>query len=286
MRCWRPPRAAWGCQPFEETDEPLDHWTISQRLEEIHPGDDWALWVAGRHAGVYALGTVASEPHLSDADDEYWVRPPAGAVHGVDLTTTHYLFDQPITKARLQADPDFADALILRMPRTANPIPLSDTEWAALRQHVGPQDRPQRPTATGPIVTTRGLGEVQEDVDVAGPQGGRRRTFSESRLVKDYERFLDRELVVRTVRLPSGERLVFDAYDQQQDLLLEAKSSASRQDERMAIGQLFDYRRHLAPTAQLAVLLPEPPNDDALDLLRQLNIQVVVRTAGGFNSLP
>ncbi len=132
---------------LEETDEPLDHWTISQRLGEIHPGDDWALWVAGRHAGVYALGTVASEPHLSDADDEYWARPPAGPVHGVDLTTTHYLFDQPIPKARLHAAPDFAGALILRMPRTANPIPLTAPEWAALRRQVGP--RRSRGSAAG-----------------------------------------------------------------------------------------------------------------------------------------
>ncbi len=61
---------------WEETDEPLDYWTISQRLGEIHAGDDWALWVAGRHAGVYAIGTMASEPHLSDADDETGSRPP------------------------------------------------------------------------------------------------------------------------------------------------------------------------------------------------------------------
>ncbi len=52
----------------------------------------------------------------------------------------------------------------------------------------------------------------------------------------------------------------------------------------MAIGQLFDYRRHLAPTATLGVLLPEPPSEDVLDLLRELKIRVVVRTAGGFSA--
>ncbi len=49
-------------------------------------------------------------------------------------------------------------------------------------------------------------------------------------------------------------------------------------------GELFDYRRLFAPTATLAVLLPEP-SDDVLDLLRGLEIQAVVRTAGGFSSL-
>ncbi len=86
--------------------------------------------------------------------------------------------------------------------------------------------------------------------------------------------------------MPSGERLVCDVYDAQQDLLLEAKSSVSRQDVRMAIGQLLDYRRHLAPTATLAVLLPEPPSEDVLALLRELKIRVVVRTAGGFSAAP
>ncbi len=127
---------------------------------------------------------------------------------------------------------------------------------------------------------------MQEDIDVAGPQGGGLRTFSASRLVKDYERSLGGELVLRTVRLPSGERLVCDAYDQQQDLLLEAKSFASRQDVRTAIGQLLDYRRHLAPFATLGVLLPEPPSEDVLALLRELKVQAVVRASGGFSALP
>ncbi len=54
----------------------------------------------------------------------------------------------------------------------------------------------------------------------------------------------------------------------------------------MVIGRLLDYRRHLAPTATLAVLLPEPPSDDVLALLRELKVQAVARTAGGFSSLP
>jgi hypothetical protein len=30
----------------------------------------------------------------------------------------------------------------------------------------------------------------------------------------------------------------------------------------MAIGQLMDHRRHIAPKSRLAVLLPELPSDD------------------------
>jgi hypothetical protein len=43
----------------------------------------------------------------------------------------------------------------------------------------------------------------------------------------------------------------------------------------MAIGQLYDYQRHLAPGANLAVLLPELPSTDLLALLRQLDIAVL-----------
>ncbi len=57
-------------------------------------------------------------------------------------------------------------------------------------------------------------------------------------------------------------RLVTDGYDSQVGLLIEAKASPRRQDIRMAIGELLDYRRHISPGPQLAVLFPSVPSTD------------------------
>lgn len=91
--------------------------------------------------------------------------------------------------------------------------------------------------------------------------------------------------MARSVRLPSGERLVCDAYDDASSLLIEAKASTSRQDIRMAIGQLLDYRRHLAPHANLAVLLPALPGDDLVALLQELGIRIIARSGRGFTTM-
>lgn len=103
--------------------------------------------------------------------------------------------------------------------------------------------------------------------------------------MKRYEKFLFRPLTSRSIRLLGGERLDCDAYDADTNTLLEAKSSASRQDVRMAIGQLFDYQRHVAKGARLAVLLPTGPSDDVLDLLRSLKIDVVAESGQYFTKL-
>jgi len=76
--------------------------------------------------------------------------------------------------------------------------------------------------------------------------------------------------------------LVCDAVDTTQDRLIEAKSSASRQNVRMAIGQLLDYRRHLARGSSLAVLLPTKPSDDLLDLLRSVKITTIAEAGRKF----
>lgn len=61
------------------------------------------------------------------------------------------------------------------------------------------------------------------------------------------------------------------------DLLIEAKADTAIQFCRMAIGQLFDYRRRLPTRAltDLAVLFPARPSRDACDLLTGLGMRVL-----------
>jgi hypothetical protein len=268
---------------WELDDEELDGWTIAVHLDRIRAGDNFALWLGGKDPGVYAVGKVTSDAYGPfRPSGGHWIQPPDHDVWGVDLETTKYLFDHPIPKSELVADTDFSNALILRMPRSPNPIALEPGEWQAIRRRTGRGRQPQRPVRAQPVVTARPLGSAHEDVTVATTAQERNRVFREARLVKRFEKFLGRQLMARTVLLPSGERLVCDAYDDKDDLLIEAKASTSRQDVRMAIGQLMDYRRYLAPKGRLAVMLPQEPTADILDLLHGLKIRVIVQKGSRF----
>ena len=171
----------------------------------------------------------------------------------------------------------------------SNPINLTDNEWSVIQRHlprgIALKLVPPSEHGTGDVVVTeRPLGAaVEEGVDVPVSVTERTRKYREAKLVRDYEKWLGRSLVIRTAALPTGERLVVDAYDPETWRLIEAKASTSRQAIRMAIGQLLDYRRHVQPdAAHLAILLPDPPSPDIIDLLRSLEMEALVRHGKGF----
>ena len=65
-----------------------------------------------------------------------------------------------------------------------------------------------------------------------------------------------------------------DLWVQDWHALIEAKNSDSRAP-RMAIGQLYDYRRSHEPPVHLAVLLPHQPGPDGLALLQSASIEAI-----------
>ncbi|MER5322883.1 restriction endonuclease [Streptosporangium roseum] len=105
----------------------------------------------------------------------------------------------------------------------------------------------------------------------------------ESELVSRYSKHLsERGHKVRRWQLfPAGgiRPLWTDIYDETIQELYEAKGTTTRDTIRLAIGQLFDYRRHLPEEirnqVKLAVLLPSRPSDDLLDLLISLKISCI-----------
>jgi hypothetical protein len=75
--------------------------------------------------------------------------------------------------------------------------------------------------------------------------------------------------------------LFADLFDATSNVLYEAKASAARDSVRMALGQLLGYSRHISPTPALAVLLPEAPADDLVDLLNDHGVACVVEISKG-----
>jgi hypothetical protein len=123
--------------------------------------------------------------------------------------------------------------------------------------------------------------------DVSVPAGGVTAQRRESRLVRDLQLTLE-ALGHRASRhqIPqdgTGPPLYTDLFDETTKLLVEAKSSSSRPDVRMAIGQLLDYSRWVRPKHQ-AVLLEARPHADLVALLRGCGVAVIWRAAGGFVS--
>lgn len=107
---------------------------------------------------------------------------------------------------------------------------------------------------------------------------------AESQLVHAYARHLRASgLTVGRVRIPltGGGQLFADLYCQERRLLVEAKNAPTRHNIRLAIGQLFDYGRAREQSSR-AVLVPDRPNDDLLDLLSRVEIDAIWRDGTGF----
>lgn len=87
--------------------------------------------------------------------------------------------------------------------------------------------------------------------------------------------------------LPPGETraLYCDLWDLTTRTLIEAKATVSREDVRMAVGQLLDYARY-AKADHLTVLVPSRPRPDLLDLLTAVGVTAVYPIGDGWEQLP
>jgi hypothetical protein len=90
---------------------------------------------------------------------------------------------------------------------------------------------------------------------------------------------------VRRLKIvPAGEAkpLFCDLIDRSTNTLYEAKGTVERGAIRMAIGQLLDYARFLAPPPRLSLLLPSEPRSDLRELLKAVGVEAVWRDGRKF----
>jgi predicted RNA-binding protein with PUA-like domain len=130
--------ARWRVREFFADGHQLEGWSITRYRDQIQQGDDLALWLAGRDAGVVALGVVTGDVEdVAGIDDSYWTDPAdAQAVRmWMPLRLTEVFLDAPITREELRQDPRFARATILSQPFAGNPFLVTDEEWAAILDH-------------------------------------------------------------------------------------------------------------------------------------------------------
>lgn len=134
---------------------------------------------------------------------------------------------------------------------------------------------------------------VEENVETSfavSPRGGTTATRREGELVDRYIEWSGpAETFSRWCLRPPGELrpLLTDIYSETQNILYEAKGTATRAAIRAAIGQLLDYERHIdRDDLRLAVLLPHLPSDDLIDFVTGVGVMVVAEhTGGGFETV-
>jgi hypothetical protein len=106
----------------------------------------------------------------------------------------------------------------------------------------------------------------------------------EQGLVQRYADYLRRQgsEVVRYTYQVGSSRLACDAFDATDNVLIEAKSSTDRNSIRLAVGQLYDYRRFHDPEPALRTLLPRSPGTDLAGYLAQARVELVYPKGSGF----
>lgn len=115
---------------------------VMRYRDEIQPGDRCVLWVSGRAAGVYGLGTVLTRAAAVDEPDAALT---GRRRFGVRLRVDVALWDRPVPRAVLAADPRFASAAVLRQPFAANPFRLTPLEWEAVVDLAGKATTTEQP---------------------------------------------------------------------------------------------------------------------------------------------
>ncbi|MFF5405309.1 restriction endonuclease [Streptomyces misionensis] len=107
----------------------------------------------------------------------------------------------------------------------------------------------------------------------------------ESKLVLDFSAYLRTKgyRVNRQRILPEGETrpLLTDLYVPDLDVLIEAKGSVTRENMRMALGQLIDYNRFVRARYQ-AILVPSRPRADLLELANAAGQAVIWPQGNGY----
>jgi hypothetical protein len=119
-------------------------------------------------------------------------------------------------------------------------------------------------------------GSFQEDYTVRTTQQVKTEKKREAALVARYTQWLKRQ--GRALRTVLYTQLRCDGYEQDRGNLIEAKSSASREHLRMAVGQLADYSyqgKEKFGEPNKGVLVPEKPSQDLISWLASMGISII-----------
>jgi hypothetical protein len=145
-------------------------WSVnpSYRTDLMEQGQPILFWVTGRDGkhpepGLWGAGIVAGRVQRDDPDDDpdLWLdrdkRRRAEFFVPVDLQ----IWDEPVPRRVLQADPRLAGMEIFRQPQMGNPLVVTIEQLAALTEHI---DLP--PTEVTVTASGAGFGDPASRAEV------------------------------------------------------------------------------------------------------------------------
>jgi EVE domain len=106
-------------------------WLVTRYHEEISPGDQVLIWIAGKQAGIYAIAEVAAAPQFMDEppDIDIWTMPiRAKARFYAPVTFQQKLLDAPLLKSVLLYDQILYELEVIRRPHNTN-FCISEAQW-------------------------------------------------------------------------------------------------------------------------------------------------------------
>lgn len=142
-----------------------------------------------------------------------------------------------------------------------------------------------RPVPDEAVVRSIPVSAHQTEKFFANPKGtGKPSERREAALVSRFAAWMsaqDRETSSREILLPRRAGALYcDIFDESTGELIEAKGATSRNNVRLALGQILDYSRYVK-AERLAVLFPVRPADDLITLLVSQNVSCVFETEKG-----
>jgi hypothetical protein len=87
----------------------------------------------------------------------------------------------------------------------------------------------------------------------------------------------------RIYRVGAARPLACDAFDETNNVLIEARGTVDRNSVRLAVGQLLDYARFHEPRPALRILLARKPGPDLVAYLDSVGVQIAYPGDGGFD---
>lgn len=105
--------------------ERLELWNLRQHVKQIKKGDTVFIWISGTNAGIYAIGTVISEPEMrmdSEVGKSYWTSSRDGSriYPRVWIRYDRVLLDHPLYRDFLKCDPILDSLQVIQSPRGTN----------------------------------------------------------------------------------------------------------------------------------------------------------------------
>jgi len=111
-------------------------WNLRQHAKDVMIGDRVLIWISGKDAGIYAIGTVRSSPAKmpdSEEDMPFWIAPEEGkrVISRVWVEYSKIFLEKPLYRRFIEFDPVLENLAIIKFPRGTN-FKVQEAEWIAI----------------------------------------------------------------------------------------------------------------------------------------------------------